>query len=118
MLEALLSTEHGVLKIQTSSMRSDIGSSCGEKFAYSVMINKKLSMLFRNVCLLPLHNPANLMGIEAMRALPMFLRLVFLIQLHQTGRAFMWSPYHYKSIKSKYGFMEQAISMFHRAAEF
>ncbi|WP_286952970.1 MULTISPECIES: acetate/propionate family kinase [Aminobacterium] len=127
-LEALLSTEHGVLK--SLDELNAVGHRvvhAGEKFAYSVMINKEVvDALQECVPLAPLHNPANLMGIEAMQeALPNVPQVgVFDTAFHQTmpGRAFMYGvPYHYyeKYKVRRYGFHGTShFYVSYRAAEF
>jgi acetate kinase len=87
-IEALVSPEYGVIKDM-----SEIGAvghrvvHGGEKFSESVLINDEVMEAIRaNVELAPLHNPANIMGIEACRKImpntPM--TAVFYTAFHQT----------------------------------
>jgi acetate kinase len=87
-IEALVSPEYGVIKDM-----SEIGAvghrvvHGGEKFSESVLINDEVMEAIRaNVELAPLHNPANIMGIEACRKImpntPM--TAVFDTAFHQT----------------------------------
>lgn len=69
-LELLVSPEHGVLKdvkeIKAVGHRVVHG---GEKFAKSVIIDDEVLQAFKELQdLAPLHNPANILGIEAARA--------------------------------------------------
>lgn len=87
-IDALVSPEHGVIKDM-----SEIGAvghrvvHGGEKFSESVLIDEEVMEAIRaNVELAPLHNPANIMGIEACRKImpntPM--TAVFDTAFHQT----------------------------------
>ena len=112
-LEALTDKEHGVI-----NDLSEIGAvghrivHGGEKFAKSVVINDEvISAIEECNDLAPLHNPANLIGISACRALmpetPMV--AVFDTAFHQTmpKKAFLYGlPYeYYEDYKvRKYGF--------------
>lgn len=127
-LEALLDPQHGVLKsldeLNAVGHRVVHG---GEKFARSVMIDKDvIEALQECVPLAPLHNPANLMGIEAMQeVLPNVPQVgVFDTAFHQTmpGQAYMYGvPYHYyeKYRVRRYGFHGTShFYVSHRAADF
>ncbi|HCA40212.1 MAG TPA: acetate kinase, partial [Aminobacterium sp.] len=101
-LDALLDEKHGVLK--SLDELGAVGHRVvhgGEKFASSVLIDKAVvDALQECVPLAPLHNPANLMGIEAMQeVLPNTPQVgVFDTAFHQTmpGYAYMYGvPYHY-----------------------
>lgn len=101
-LDELLDPEVGVIK--SLDELSAVGHRvvhAGEKFACSVMINKDvIDALEECVPLAPLHNPANLMGIEAMmEVLPDVPQVgVFDTAFHQTmpDYAYMYGiPYHY-----------------------
>lgn len=112
-LEALTDSEHGVI-----SELSEIGAvghrivHGGEKFAESVVIDDDVIKAIEECNdLAPLHNPANLIGISACRALmpdvPMV--AVFDTAFHQTmpKKAYMYGvPYEYydKYKVRKYGF--------------
>lgn len=112
-LEALTDSEHGVIKDL-----SEIGAvghrivHGGEKFAKSVVINDDVIKAIEECNdLAPLHNPANLIGISACKALmpdvPMV--AVFDTAFHQTmpSKAYMYGiPYEYyeKYKVRKYGF--------------
>ena len=112
-LKALTDAEHGVI----SDMK-EIGSvghrvvHGGEKFASSVLITDEvIKAIEENVPLAPLHNPANLMGIEAckkvMPGTPMV--AVFDTAFHQTmpPKAYLYGvPYdYYTRLKvRRYGF--------------
>ena len=101
-LDKLTSEEYGVVK----SMR-EIGAvghrvvHGGEKFAASVLINDDvMAAIAECIPLAPLHNPANITGINACKAVmgdvPMV--AVFDTAFHQTmpGKAFMYAvPYEY-----------------------
>lgn len=99
-IDALISQEHGVLnsldEISAVGHRVLHG---GSKFVESVVITEKVKQTIRDYFPLgPLHNPANLMGIEACQAampnVPMI--AVFDTAFHQTmpERAFMYAlPY-------------------------
>jgi acetate kinase len=112
-LDALLDPSHGVLssldELKAVGHRVVHG---GEKFAGSVLINHEvIAALQECVPLAPLHNPANLMGIEAMtEALPEIPQVgVFDTAFHQTmpSHAYMYGvPYHYyeKYRVRRYGF--------------
>jgi acetate kinase len=101
-LDELLDPEVGVIK--SLDELSAVGHRVvhgGEKFACSVLINKDvIDALEECVPLAPLHNPANLMGIEAMmEVLPDVPQVgVFDTAFHQTmpDYAYMYGiPYHY-----------------------
>lgn len=112
-LDALTDSEHGVIK-----ELSEIGAvghrivHGGEKFAASVVITDEVITAIEECNdLAPLHNPANLIGISACRALmpevPMV--AVFDTAFHQTmpEKAYMYGlPYeYYENYKvRKYGF--------------
>ena len=113
-LDKLTSAEYGVV----SSM-SEIGAvghrvvHGGEKFAESVLINDDvMAAIAECIPLAPLHNPANITGIEACKAVmgadvPQV--AVFDTAFHQTmpGKAFMYAiPYeYYSNLKvRRYGF--------------
>lgn len=101
-LELLVSTDHGVIaaidEIDAVGHRVVHG---GEWFKESVLINEKVMAAIRAcVPLAPLHNPANIMGIEAcqkaMPGVPMV--AVFDTAFHQTmpPRAYIYPiPYEY-----------------------
>lgn len=112
-LDELLDPEVGVIK--TLDELSAVGHRVvhgGEKFAGSVMIDKEvIEALEECVPLAPLHNPANLMGIEAMtEVLPDVPQVgVFDTAFHQTmpDYAYMYGvPYHYYETYKvrRYGF--------------
>ncbi|MCD8115520.1 MAG: acetate kinase [Oscillospiraceae bacterium] len=112
-LDKLTSAEYGVV----SSM-DEIGAvghrvvHGGEKFAQSVLINDEvMAAISECIPLAPLHNPANITGIEACKAVmgdvPQV--AVFDTAFHQTmpGKAFMYAiPYEYYSDLKvrRYGF--------------
>jgi acetate kinase len=112
-LEALLHPEYGVIKDV-----SEIGAvghrvvHGGEEFSASTLINDEVMEAIRkNVELAPLHNPANIMGIEACRSImpntPM--SAVFDTAFHQTmpEKAFLYAvPYeaYEKYGVRRYGF--------------
>ena len=112
-LEALTDPNHGVIKsldeINAVGHRVVHG---GEKFAHSVLINDEVMHAIEECNdLAPLHNPANLIGINACKALmpntPMV--AVFDTAFHQTmpKAAYMYGlPYEYyeKYKIRKYGF--------------
>jgi len=112
-LDALLDASHGVIasldELKPVGHRVVHG---GEKFAGSVLINHEvIAALQECVPLAPLHNPANLMGIEAMTdVLPNIPQVgVFDTAFHQTmpSHAYMYGvPYHYyeKYRVRRYGF--------------
>ena len=112
-LDALLDASHGVIssleELKAVGHRVVHG---GEKFAGSVLINHEvIAALQECVPLAPLHNPANLMGIEAMtEVLPNIPQVgVFDTAFHQTmpSHAYMYGvPYHYyeKYRVRRYGF--------------
>jgi len=112
-LEELVDAKVGVIK--SLNELSAVGHRVvhgGEKFAGSVLVDKEvISALEECVPLAPLHNPANLMGIEAMtEALPDVPQVgVFDTAFHQTmpDYAFMYGiPYHYYETYKirRYGF--------------
>lgn len=112
-LDALLDKNHGVLK--SLDELSAVGHRVvhgAEEFATSVKIDAKvMEALKRCIPLAPLHNPANIMGIEAVtEALPNIPQVgVFDTAFHQTmpPRAFIYGvPYkYYEQYKiRRYGF--------------
>lgn len=127
-LEALINKDHGVLKsldeIQAVGHRVVHG---GEKFAKScILTDEVLKAIEECNDLAPLHNPANLIGINAckeiMPTVPMV--AVFDTAFHQTmpSKAYMYGlPYEYyeKYAVRKYGFHGTSHSyVSHKAAEF
>lgn len=113
MLQALSDDNHGAIK--SFSEIGVIGHRVlhgGEEFSEPVLINEHvITAIRKNIPLGPLHNPANLMGIEAckkiMPDIPMV--AVFDTAFHQTmpPKAFMYGvPYtYYKKLHvRKYGF--------------
>ncbi len=112
-LDALLDPDHGVLKsldeLKAVGHRVVHG---GEKFARSVVITQEvLDVIEECVPLAPLHNPANLMGIRAMKeVLPNVPQVaVFDTAFHQTIPDYAYTyglPYHYyeKQRVRRYGF--------------
>ena len=112
-MDALLSPEHGVIKsmgeINAVGHRVVHG---GEAFSASVLIDEKVMQAIRDcIPLAPLHNPANITGIEAcqkvMPGVPM--AAVFDTSFHQTmpEKAFTYAlPYEYyeKDKVRRYGF--------------
>lgn len=112
-LDALLHAEHGSLK--SLNELSAIGHRvvhAGEKFAFSVKLTEEVMSALREcVPLAPLHNPANIMGIEAVtKALPDIPQAgVFDTAFHQTmpKHAYIYGiPYEYyeKHGIRRYGF--------------
>ena len=112
-LNALTSPDHGVIK--SMSEIDAVGHRVvhgGEKFSASVLIDEDVMQAIRDcVPLAPLHNPANITGIEAcqkvMPGVPMV--AVFDTAFHQTMpiRAFLYAiPYEYyeKDHVRRYGF--------------
>ena len=126
-LDALLDKNHGVLS--SLSELSAIGHRVvhgAEEFATSVEIDDKvMDALKRCIPLAPLHNPANIMGIEAVtEALPNIPQVgVFDTAFHQTmpRHAFIYGvPYEYyeKHKIRRYGFHGTShYFVSHRAAE-
>ncbi|MBQ8691650.1 MAG: acetate kinase [Synergistaceae bacterium] len=126
-LDALLDKNHGVLS--SLSELSAIGHRVvhgAEEFATSVKIDDKvMDALKRCIPLAPLHNPANIMGIEAVtEALPNIPQVgVFDTAFHQTmpRHAFIYGvPYEYyeKHKIRRYGFHGTShYFVSHRAAE-
>ena len=126
-LDALLDKSHGVLN--SLSELSAIGHRVvhgAEEFATSVKIDDKvMDALKRCIPLAPLHNPANIMGIEAVtEALPNIPQVgVFDTAFHQTmpRHAFIYGvPYEYyeKHKIRRYGFHGTShYFVSHRAAE-
>jgi len=112
-LEALLDKNHGVVasldEIKAVGHRVAHG---GESFHRSAILGKKELVEIRNLCeLAPLHNPANLLGIEVMmKMLPHVKQVgVFDTSFHQTipVEAFLYAiPYkYYEEYKvRRYGF--------------
>ncbi len=112
-LEELLDSKNGVIgSLEELSAIGHRVVHAGEKFAYSVLINKEvIDALEECVPLAPLHNPANLEGIEAMlEVLPDIPQVgVFDTAFHQTmpDHAYVYGvPYHYyeKYRVRRYGF--------------
>lgn len=113
MVDALLSPEHGALtsldEIKAVGHRVVHG---GEKFANSVIINDEvMATLHECAGLAPLHNPANIIGIEACQSLlPDVPQVaVFDTAFHQTmpPKAYIYGlPYEYyeKYGVRRYGF--------------
>lgn len=112
-LESLLNADCGVLK--SLDELSAVGHRvvhAGEKFATSVMLNDEVMAALREcIPLAPLHNPANITGIEAItEALPDVPQVgVFDTAFHQTmpEKAYMYGvPYrYYEDYKvRRYGF--------------
>jgi len=112
-LKALVDKEHGVIK--STSEISGVGHRVlhgGEKFHDPVLINDKVMDAIREcIPLGPLHNPANIMGIEAceaeMKGTPMV--AVFDTGFHQTMPKYAYTyaiPYeaYEKYSVRKYGF--------------
>ena len=112
-IDALLSDDHGVLsslaEVDAVGHRVVHG---GEKFANSVIINEEVKQTIKDCYpLAPLHNPANIMGIEACeKAMPNIIQVaVFDTAFHQTlpDKAFMYAlPYelYEKHAIRRYGF--------------
>ncbi|MGB4609070.1 MAG: acetate kinase [Saccharofermentanales bacterium] len=112
-INALLSPEHGVLsdlsEVDAVGHRVVHG---GEKFASSVIIDEEVKNAIKECYpLAPLHNPANIMGIEACeKAMPGISQVaVFDTAFHQTipGKAYMYAlPYEFykKHAIRRYGF--------------
>ena len=113
LIETLLSDEHGVLKdmdeIKAVGHRVAHG---GEKFAHSTLIDDEVMKEIEDISdLAPLHNPANLMGIEVCKELmPETAQVaVFDTAFHQTmpEEAYTYAlPYEYyeKYGVRRYGF--------------
>lgn len=112
-LEALLHPTHGSLK--SLDELTAVGHRvvhAGEKFACSVKLSEEVINALREcINLAPLHNPANIMGIEAVtKALPKVPQVgVFDTAFHQTmpKRAYIYGvPYEYyeKHGVRRYGF--------------
>ena len=112
-IDALLSADHGVLsslaEVDAVGHRVVHG---GEKFANSVIINDEVKQAIKECYpLAPLHNPANIMGIEACeKAMPGISQVaVFDTAFHQTlpSKAYMYAlPYelYEKHAIRRYGF--------------
>ncbi|NLJ71368.1 MAG: acetate kinase [Clostridiaceae bacterium] len=112
-IDALLSAEHGVLsslsEVDAVGHRVVHG---GEKFASSVIIDEEVKQAIKDCYpLAPLHNPANMMGIEACeKAMPGISQVaVFDTAFHQTipNKAYMYAlPYelYKKHAVRRYGF--------------
>ncbi|MEA4815694.1 MAG: acetate kinase [Lachnospiraceae bacterium] len=112
-IDALLDANHGVVKSV-----GEIGAighrvvHAGEEFSGSVVITEKVKQALRKCCeLAPLHNPANLIGIEACeKIMPGVPQVgVFDTAFHQTmpEKAYLYAlPYEYyeKYKIRKYGF--------------
>lgn len=126
-LDLLVHPQHGVLKnleeIDAAGHRVVHG---GEFFPDSVRVDADTKSKIQDLCeLAPLHNPANLMGVEAMEAvLPNVPNVtVFDTSFHQTMEptAYMYSiPYKYyeKYKVRRYGFHGTSHKyVAHRAAE-
>jgi len=112
-MEALTSNEYGV--IGSMNEVSAVGHRVvhgGETFSKAVLIDKDvLEAIYNNIALAPLHNPANVMGIEAcMEIIPSTpMVAVFDTAFHQTmpKHAYMYAlPYEYykKYALRRYGF--------------
>jgi acetate kinase len=112
-LDALLHPEHGSLR--SLDELSAVGHRvvhAGEKFAFSVKLTEEVMNALREcIPLAPLHNPANIMGIEAVtKALPNIPQAgVFDTAFHQTmpKHAYIYGiPYEYyeKHGIRRYGF--------------
>jgi len=127
-LSLLLHPQHGVLRDKTEI--NGIGHRVvhgGEDFSASVLINDKVKASVRRcIQFAPLHNPANLKGIEACEALlPSAPQVgVFDTAFHQTipPKAYIYGlPYAlYKKLRiRRYGFHGTSHAFVaHRAAEF
>lgn len=113
MLDALLDEQHGVLK--NISEISAVGHRIvhgGEKFSGSVLINDDVMKVVKEcVAIAPLHNPPNIIGIEAAKELMPNVPMVgvFDTAFHQTmpAEAFMYGiPYelYEKHAIRRYGF--------------
>ncbi|MBU8870246.1 MAG: acetate kinase, partial [Gemmatimonadales bacterium] len=113
LIAALIHPEHGVLKSMTEV--SAVGHRvvhAGEDYSESVIINEKVLQTLRDcIPLAPLHNPANITGIEAaMKVMPQVPMVgVFDTAFHQTmpDRAYIYPiPYRlYEDYKiRRYGF--------------
>lgn len=112
-IDALLSPDHGVLsslaEVNAVGHRVVHG---GEKFANSVIIDDEVKQAIKDCYpLAPLHNPANIMGIEACeKAMPGISQVaVFDTAFHQTlpSKAYMYAlPYelYEKHAIRRYGF--------------
>lgn len=112
-LEALLNKEHGVItsldEIMAVGHRVAHG---GEYFKHSMVLGERELEEIKNLCeLAPLHNPANLLGIEVMmKKLPKVKQVgVFDTSFHQTMpiEAFLYGiPYKYyeENKVRRYGF--------------
>jgi acetate kinase len=112
-LQMLVSREHGVLEspqeLEAVGHRVVHG---GERFARSVLLSSEvLQALYDNVPLAPLHNPPNIQGIEAMKALLPELPqvMVFDTSFHQTmePHAYLYAiPYRFYQTYGirRYGF--------------
>jgi len=126
-LEALLDKDHGVLgSLDELTAVGHRVVHAGEKFACSVHITKEvIDALEECVPLAPLHNPANLSGIEAMmEVLPEIPQVgVFDTAFHQTMPDYAYTygvPYHYYENYRvrRYGFHGTShFYVSHRAAE-
>ncbi|MDR1621407.1 MAG: acetate kinase [Synergistaceae bacterium] len=126
-LDALLDEKHGVLS--SLDELTAVGHRvvhAGEKFATSVKLDAKvMDALKECIPLAPLHNPANIMGIEAVsEVLPKIPQVgVFDTAFHQTmpSTAFIYAlPYEYyeKYGVRRYGFHGTShYYVAHRAAE-
>lgn len=112
-LEAIIHPEYGVLKsMQEISAVGHRVVHAGEDFASSVLLTDEVMKAIRkNIELAPLHNPPNIMGIEAcQRLMPKVPQVaVFDTAFHQTmpAKAYLYGiPYEYyeKYKIRKYGF--------------
>ncbi|MCL1941361.1 MAG: acetate kinase, partial [Synergistaceae bacterium] len=112
-LDALLHPDHGSLKsLEELTAVGHRVVHAGEKFAYSVKLTKEVMDALREcIPLAPLHNPANIMGVEAVtKALPNVPQVgVFDTAFHQTMQkhAYIYGiPYEYyeKHGVRRYGF--------------
>ncbi|MDR1049377.1 MAG: acetate kinase [Synergistaceae bacterium] len=126
-IEALLDKSHGVLgSLDELSAVGHRVVHAGEKFATSVKLESKVMAALKEcVPLAPLHNPANIMGVEAVtELLPRVPQVgVFDTAFHQTmpERAYIYGiPYGYyeKYGVRRYGFHGTShYYVSHRAAE-
>ena len=112
-LDALVDPKHGVIK--DMSEISAVGHRvvhAGEKFASSVIINEEVMDALREcIAIAPLHNPPNIMGIEACKSLMPNVPMVgvFDTAFHQTmpKTSYLYAlPYEYyeKHKIRRYGF--------------
>ena len=123
-LKALTNSNHGVIKsvneINAVGHRVAHG---GENFTQSALITEKVKAdIEKCIELAPLHNPANLMGINSMESLLPNVKQVevFDTSFHQTmpEQAYLFAiPYkYYEKYKiRRYGFHEQAINLWQKS---